>query len=140
SLTDEEALATITINPAKQLRIENRVGSLDVGKDADVVIWSHHPLSTEAIVDRAYIDGVVYYDRLKDLDRIAAIEREKGGARATATGTAGTAVQAAVQPPAPIEPLTVTTNAGGPAWAITNARIVTVSGSVIPRGTVVIKG
>ena len=53
----------ITINPAKQLRIENRVGSLEVGKDADVVIWNHHPLSTFAIVDRVYIDGTVYYDR-----------------------------------------------------------------------------
>ena len=81
-LTDDEALATVTINPAKQLRIDNRVGSLEVGKDADVVIWNHHPLSTEAIVDRAYIDGIVYYDRVKDVDRVAAIETEKGaGAR-----------------------------------------------------------
>ena len=48
---------------AKQLRIDNRVGSLEVGKDADVVIWNHHPLSTYAIVDRVYIDGTVYYDR-----------------------------------------------------------------------------
>ena len=76
----------VTINPAKQLRIDKRVGSLEVGKDADVVIWNHHPLSTEAIVDRAYIDGIVYYDRVKDLDRVAAIENEKG---ATRTATAG---------------------------------------------------
>jgi imidazolonepropionase-like amidohydrolase len=139
-LSDDEALATVTINPAKQLRIDNRVGSLEVGKDADVVIWNHHPLSTEAIVDRAYIDGVVYYDRLKDLDRIAAIEREKGGTRATTTGTNGAAVPAPAQLAAPAEQLSVRTNANGPAWAITNARIVTVSGAVIPRGTVVIRG
>ena len=56
-LTEDEALALVTINPAKQLRIDNRVGSLEVGKDADVVIWNHHPLSTYAIVDRVYIDG-----------------------------------------------------------------------------------
>ena len=56
-LTEDEALALVTINPAKQLRIDNRVGSLEVGKDADVVIWNKHPLSTYAIVDRVYIDG-----------------------------------------------------------------------------------
>ena len=56
-LTEDEALALVTINPAKQLRIDNRVGSLEVGKDADVVIWNHHPLSSYAIVDRVYIDG-----------------------------------------------------------------------------------
>ena len=42
-LSEDEALALVTINPAKQLRIDNRVGSLEVGKDADVVIWNHHP-------------------------------------------------------------------------------------------------
>ncbi len=138
-LTDDEALATVTINPAKQLRIENRVGSLDAGKDADVVIWNHHPLSTEAIVDRAYIDGVVYYDRLKDLDRIASIEKEKG-TRATPPAAGNGNGAAAPQGVTPVEPLTVRANANGPAWAITNARIVTVSGAVIPRGTIVIKG
>jgi imidazolonepropionase-like amidohydrolase len=138
-LTDDEALATVTINPAKQLRIDTRVGSLEAGKDADVVIWNHHPLSTEAIVDRAYIDGIVYYDRLKDLDRIAAIEKEKGVTRTTTAGTAGSTPPA---PPAaaPVEQLNVRTNASGPVWAITNGRIVTVSGAVIPRGTIVIKG
>lgn len=139
-LTDDEALATVTINPAKQLQIDKRVGSLEVGKDADVVIWNHHPLSTEAIVDRAYIDGIVYYDRAKDLDRIAAIEKEKGGTHTETAGTDGSSAQAAVQPEAPAEQLNVRTNATGPTWAITNARVVTVSGAVIPRGTVVIKG
>ena len=63
-LTEDEALAFVTINPAKQLRIDSRVGSLEVGKDADVVIWNKHPLSTYAIADRVYIDGQLYYDRL----------------------------------------------------------------------------
>jgi imidazolonepropionase-like amidohydrolase len=138
-LSDDEALATVTINPAKQLRIDSRVGSLEVGKDADVVIWNHHPLSTAAIVDRAYIDGKLYYDRVQDLDRIAAIEKEKGSTRATPTGTDGTAAPAPPQA-GPVERLDVRYNASGPTWAITNARIVTVSGAVIPRGTVVIKG
>src|SRR5215208_5417988 len=65
-LSDDEALALVTINPAKQLRIDNRVGSIEVGKDADVVIWNKHPLSTYAIVDRVYIDGLRYYDRQDD--------------------------------------------------------------------------
>ena len=56
-LTEDEALSFVTINPAKQLKIDQRVGSLEVGKDADVVIWNKHPLSTYAIVDRVYIDG-----------------------------------------------------------------------------------
>src|SRR5687767_3741444 len=76
-LTDDEALALVTINPAKQLRIDNRVGSLEVGKDADVVIWNKHPLSTYAIADRVYIDGQMYYDRLVDERRLTDARSEK---------------------------------------------------------------
>ena len=76
ALTEDEALAMVTINPAKQLRIDNRVGSLEVGKDADVVIWNHHPLSTYAIVERVYIDGTLYYDRA---GRRAAADRAREG-------------------------------------------------------------
>ena len=139
-LSDDEALATVTINPAKQLRIDNRVGSLEVGKDADVVVWNHHPLSTAAIVDRAYIDGVVYYDRAKDLDRVAAIEKEKGATRTVTAGTTGDSAPAPAQAASAAEQLNPRYNTNGPAWAITNARIVPVSGSVIPRGTIVIRG
>ena len=76
-LTDDEALALVTINPAKQLRIDNRVGSLEVGKDADVTIWSHHPLSSYAIVERVYIDGQSHYDRLDDQKRLTDLVRDK---------------------------------------------------------------
>src|SRR5204863_825330 len=76
-LSDDEALALVTINPAKQLRIDTRVGSLEVGKDADVVIWNHHPLSSYAIADRVYIDGRKYYDRLDDQKRLTELAREK---------------------------------------------------------------
>ena len=76
-LSDDEALALVTINPAKQLRIDTRVGSLEVGKDADVVIWNHHPLSSYAIADRVYIDGRKYYDRLEDQKRLTELSREK---------------------------------------------------------------
>jgi imidazolonepropionase-like amidohydrolase len=67
-LTDEEALSLITINPAKQLGIENRVGSLEVGKDADIVVFKGHPLSVYAIPMITVIDGVVKFDREKDPD------------------------------------------------------------------------
>lgn len=67
-LTDEEALSLITINPAKQLGIESRVGSLEVGKDGDVVIFNRHPLSVYAVPQYTLIDGVVKFNRAKDPD------------------------------------------------------------------------
>ncbi len=152
-VTDDQAFAMVTINPAKQLKIENRVGSIEVGKDADLVVWNHHPLSTAAIVERSYIDGIAYYDREKDLQRIAEIQKEKGsrsttdGSPAGTNGTQTNGSQAGTNgspgtPPAapPAERFDVKGNADGPTWAITNARIVTVSGPVIPKGTIVIKG
>jgi imidazolonepropionase-like amidohydrolase len=78
-LSDDEAFALVTINPAKQLKIDNRVGSLEQGKDADVVIWSHHPLSSYAIVERAYIDGIGYYDRIAEERRLTDMRKEKEG-------------------------------------------------------------
>lgn len=67
-LTDDEALALITINPAKQLGIDARVGSLEVGKEADIAIFKGHPLSTYAIPMITVVDGVVRFDREKDAD------------------------------------------------------------------------
>ena len=84
-LTEDEVLAFVTINPAKQLKIDTRVGSLEVGKDADVVIWNKHPLSTYAIVDRVYIDGEQYYDRLAEERRLTDARKEKDSL-ATAEG------------------------------------------------------
>ena len=61
-LSDDEALALITINPAKQLGIENHVGSLEVGKDGDVAIFNAHPLSIYAIPQITVVDGIVKFD------------------------------------------------------------------------------
>ncbi|MFN7921700.1 MAG: amidohydrolase [Bryobacteraceae bacterium] len=66
-LTEDEALATVTLNPAKQLQIDNRVGSIEVGKDADLVLFDKHPLSTYAKPQKVIIDGEVYFDREKDM-------------------------------------------------------------------------
>ena len=65
-LTDDEALSLITINPAKQLGIDKRVGSIEVGKDGDVAIFKGHPLSVYTIPMMTFIDGVKYFDRDKD--------------------------------------------------------------------------
>lgn len=67
-LSDEEALALITINPAKQLGIDSRVGSLEVGKEADIAIFKGHPLSSYTIPMVTVVDGVVRFDREKDAD------------------------------------------------------------------------
>jgi imidazolonepropionase-like amidohydrolase len=88
-LTQDEAFAMVTINPAKQLRIDNKVGSLEVGKDADVVVWSAHPLSSYAVADRVYIDGILYHDREADARRITELEKEKATLRGTATAPGG---------------------------------------------------
>lgn len=61
-----EALKFVTINPAKQLRIDDRVGSLEVGKDADFVIWNGSPLSTMSRPNQTWIDGRRYFDRAED--------------------------------------------------------------------------
>ena len=67
-LTDDEALALITINPAKQLGIDGRVGSIEVGKEADITIFKNHPLSVYTIPMITIVDGVVRFDREKDAD------------------------------------------------------------------------
>jgi imidazolonepropionase-like amidohydrolase len=76
-MSEVEALKMVTLNPAKQLRIDNRVGSIDVGKDADLVVYNVHPLSTYSVPQQVLIDGQVYFDRQKDLDARAAAEKEK---------------------------------------------------------------
>ncbi len=67
-LTDDEALALITINPARQLGIEAQVGSIEEGKDADLAIFDKHPLSIYAIPQMTFVDGVKYFDRAADAD------------------------------------------------------------------------
>jgi len=76
-LTHDEALKLVTLNPAIQLGIDKRVGSIDVGKDADLVIYNHDPLSAYAVVQKTLIDGRVYFDRAKDLSERAEREKEK---------------------------------------------------------------
>ena len=76
-MTETEALSMITINPAKQLMIDNRVGSIEAGKDADIAIFDKHPLSNFAKVEKVFIDGQLYFDRNADLAERSTREAEK---------------------------------------------------------------
>jgi imidazolonepropionase-like amidohydrolase len=60
--TEEEALKMITLNAAWIIGVEDRVGSIDVGKDADITIWKNHPLSSYGRVEKVLIDGAVFFD------------------------------------------------------------------------------
>jgi imidazolonepropionase-like amidohydrolase len=76
-LSEDEALKTITYNGAAQLGVENRVGSIEVGKDADLAIWNNHPLSVYANVETTFIDGEVFFDRQQDLARRAQLDQQR---------------------------------------------------------------
>lgn len=76
-VTEEEALKMVTLNPAKMLHVEDKVGSLLPGKDADVVVWSDHPLSIYAKSLYTIVDGAVYFDRQKDEVMQKQIDQER---------------------------------------------------------------
>jgi imidazolonepropionase-like amidohydrolase len=63
--TEDEAMKMITINPAWIIGVDDKVGSIDVGKDGDLVLWSDYPLSSFAVPERVWIDGVEFFDRSK---------------------------------------------------------------------------
>jgi len=77
NVPEEDALKFVTLNPAKMLHIDNRVGSLKAGKDADVVVWSDNPLSIYAKAEKTYVDGIAYWDIEKDVQSRAAQQSEK---------------------------------------------------------------
>ena len=76
-MSELEAWKTVTINPAKLLHIDDKVGSIKEGKDADVVLWSHHPMSIYAKAEKTIVDGKVFFDRSEDLKKREAIKLEK---------------------------------------------------------------
>jgi imidazolonepropionase-like amidohydrolase len=76
-LTEEQALATITINGARQLGVGDRVGSIEVGKDADVAIWNAHPLSVYSSAETVFIDGQIYFDKQRDRAMRDQLARER---------------------------------------------------------------
>ena len=77
ALTETEAWKLVTLNPAKMLHIDHRVGSIKVGKDADVVLWNTNPLTIDAKPEKTIIDGVIYFDSERDLELRKQIAKEK---------------------------------------------------------------
>jgi imidazolonepropionase-like amidohydrolase len=77
-VSEDEALRMITLNPAWQLGVESRIGSLEVGKDADIAIFSTHPFAPDARVEMTLVEGAILFDREKD-----------GAARARGAETSG---------------------------------------------------
>ncbi len=76
-MSEEEAWKMVTINPAKLLHLDNRVGSIKEGKDADLVLWSDNPLSIYAKAEKTLIEGAVYFDLDKDKAQRNAIQKER---------------------------------------------------------------
>jgi len=72
-----EALKFVTLNPARQLRIDRRVGSLEPGKDADFTLWSRSPLDSRTVCLQTWIEGKKYFDRALDMGRTARLEKER---------------------------------------------------------------
>lgn len=76
-LSEEDAWKTVTLNPAKLLRIDDHVGSIRAGKDADLVLWDNNPLSVYANPQTTWVDGVPYFDRKDDIQRREAVRTER---------------------------------------------------------------
>ena len=76
-VSEEEAWKFVTLNPAKLLHLDERIGSIKVGKDADLVLWTDHPMSIYSQAEITMIEGVVYYDSNEISDQIAEIDKEK---------------------------------------------------------------
>lgn len=93
----EDAWKMVTLNPAKALHLESRMGSVEPGRDADLVLWNDDPLSIRAKVMMTFIDGARYYDRRRELDQrmLAEAERARITAKMLAAKQAGAAVRKA---------------------------------------------
>lgn len=95
-MSEEDALKMVTINPAKMLHVDSKVGSIKVGKDADLVIWSDNPLSVYAKAEKTMVDGIIYFDRERDMEMRRQNQAEKtrliqklAAAKRTASGGGG---------------------------------------------------
>jgi imidazolonepropionase-like amidohydrolase len=97
-VSEEEALKMVTLNPAKMLHVEDKVGSLKVGKDGDIVVWTDNPLSIYARPDYTIVDGTIYFDRLKDeqMQKLVDAERSRLVKKMIGEKRSGAPVQQAV--------------------------------------------
>src|SRR5262249_23115011 len=116
-MSEREALATITINGAKQLGLDKRTGSIEVGKDADLAIFNGHPLNSYSRVEATLVEGEIYFQRAEHLKAVAV------------------AAEAPAKPRTALE--TIKSSAIG-RYALVNVTVHPASGPVIANGGVVI--
>ncbi|NNK88623.1 MAG: amidohydrolase family protein [Flavobacteriaceae bacterium] len=76
-VSEEDAWKFVTLNPAKLLHIDDRVGSIKVGKDADVVLWNGHPMSIYSKAEKTIIEGVTYFDIERDKQMRESVKRDR---------------------------------------------------------------
>lgn len=76
-VSEEDALKMVTLNPTKLLHLDKRMGSIKEGKDADIVLWSEHPLSVYARAEKTFVDGICYYDSERDLQLREELTKER---------------------------------------------------------------
>jgi imidazolonepropionase-like amidohydrolase len=77
NVSEETAWNFVTLNPAKLLQVDDKVGSIKVGKDADVVLWTDNPLSIYAKAEKTIIDGIIFYDLEKEAATLASIQKQR---------------------------------------------------------------
>ena len=77
NVPQEEAWKMVTLNPAKMLQIDHKVGSIEPGKDADLVLWTDNPLSIYATVDKTFVDGILYFDAAQQQRKDQMVKDEK---------------------------------------------------------------
>ena len=77
NISEETAWNFVTLNPAKLLQVDDKVGSIKVGKDADVVLWSENPLSVYAKAEKTMVDGILFYDLEKENQKNEAVQKER---------------------------------------------------------------
>lgn len=147
-----EALKLVTINPAKQLHIDKQTGSLEPGKDADLVLWSADPLSPLALAEKTFVDGKLLFDREADLAARKTLEAERvrlakelGGSapasprpasEASAAGVLKPIVQLPARERAQGTPVAQLATAAEQPIALVGGTIHTVSGATIEDGFV----
>lgn len=144
NLQPEAALAMVTINPARQLHIEAHVGSLAVGKDADLVIWNGDPLSVYSMAETTIVDGQVRFSQAADRAHRRQVTEARKLLIARINGKAATAnhertgdTAAAQNPPAPQAAYHLSPEAPTQPVAIIGATIHTMAGKTITNGVVV---
>ena len=76
-VSEEDAWKFVTLNPAKLLHIDDKVGSIKTGKDADVVLWNDHPMSIYARAEMTFVDGIKFWDRKEDVEKQKEVAAER---------------------------------------------------------------